>query len=39
MAFNIYSDLIGGETFNVVPSKVKEIEANADEGRIKCVEL
>lgn len=34
-AFSIYTDLIGGETFNVVPSKVKEQEDAATPPGIK----
>jgi predicted ATPase len=35
LVFNIHSDLVGGETFNVVPSKVKEIEDAATPPGIK----
>jgi predicted ATPase len=35
LAFSIYADLIGGETFNVVPSKVKEQEDAATPPGIK----
>lgn len=35
VVFNIHSDLIGGETFNVVPSKVKEQEDAAATPGIK----
>lgn len=35
IVFNIHSDLVGGETFNVVPSKVKEIEDAATPPGIK----
>lgn len=35
VVFNIHSDLIGGETFNIVPSKVKEIEDAATPPGIK----
>jgi predicted ATPase len=35
LVFSIHSDLVGGETFNVVPSKVKELEDAATPPGIK----
>jgi predicted ATPase len=35
MIFAIHSDIIGGETFNIVPSKVKELEDAATPAGIK----